>query len=410
MQPIQLDGTTGEGGGQLVRVAVGLAALTTQPVTITNVRGNRPGARGGGLKSQHVTSIAWLAEATGADVQGLSVGSKTLTFTPRRPPTELGRRRFRIAAESSAASTLLVLQAILPFVLFASNDAGEPVELEISGGTNVAWSLSFEYLDQVLMPTLEERFGITVERQLRKRGWSLGARSSGLVWFRVHPVPRGQTLQYRPPEQDARNSSDFFDVEKINVSIVVPGSAHDKLRETLALRLGSHFPSADVFFNLVEDSGADSRWSVLLVAHSAGGVRWATDVLCSMPRQAKSRDGFIEQTVDSLCRELSDEVGLGGTVDERLQDQLVSFQALAAGLSSFPRNDGLSTSTDVVDDDALVRDEGGNGKLRKERMHEPFGHGSGHAQTVRWVVGQLLPQVEFYNRGDFVRGVGYAIL
>lgn len=49
MKPIVIDGRTGEGGGQLVRVAVGLAALTGQPIKITNVRGNRPGGRGGGL-------------------------------------------------------------------------------------------------------------------------------------------------------------------------------------------------------------------------------------------------------------------------------------------------------------------------------------------------------------------------
>ena len=49
VKPIELDGRTGEGGGQLVRVAIGLAALTSQPVTVTNVRGNRQGGRGGGL-------------------------------------------------------------------------------------------------------------------------------------------------------------------------------------------------------------------------------------------------------------------------------------------------------------------------------------------------------------------------
>ncbi|RBR03202.1 hypothetical protein FVER53590_25716 [Fusarium verticillioides] len=69
MKPVELDGRTGEGGGQVVRVAIAIAALTGQAVTITNVRGNR---ERGGLKSQHVTSIQFLAEITDADVEGLS--------------------------------------------------------------------------------------------------------------------------------------------------------------------------------------------------------------------------------------------------------------------------------------------------------------------------------------------------
>ncbi|KAF6524119.1 hypothetical protein HZS61_012618 [Fusarium oxysporum f. sp. conglutinans] len=69
MKPVELDGRTGEGGGQVVRVAIAIAALTGQAVTITNVRGNR---ERGGLKSQHVTSIQFLAKITDADVEGLS--------------------------------------------------------------------------------------------------------------------------------------------------------------------------------------------------------------------------------------------------------------------------------------------------------------------------------------------------
>ncbi|KND87749.1 RNA 3'-terminal phosphate cyclase [Tolypocladium ophioglossoides CBS 100239] len=405
MKPIELDGRTGEGGGQLVRIAVGLAALTSQPVTITNVRGNRQGGQGGGLKSQHVTSITWLAEATDAHVEGLHVGSETLTFIPRQPPTELSQRRFNISADSGAASSLLVLQAILPFVLFASNEKGEPLELEISGGTNVAWSLSFEYFDQVLMPTLEERFGISVERELRKRGWSLGPQSRGSIWLRVHPVPRSQKLQYKPPPQHTFPES--YEVKSIDVSIIVPRTLHEQLQGGLVKGLGVLFPDAAVCFKLSEDSGNDARWSILLMAHSSAGIRWAREVLCSMPKRTKSRDIFIAQLSNSLCRGLYEEVSQRGTVDEHLQDQVVAFQALAEGLSSFPRGDH---PTEV---NALADGVGGldisNRRMRREKTHEPFGHGSSHTQTARWVASEVLPHVEFYNRGDFVKGIGYSL-
>ncbi|POR33711.1 RNA 3'-terminal phosphate cyclase [Tolypocladium paradoxum] len=405
VKAIELDGRTGEGGGQLVRVAVGLAALTSQPVTITNVRGNRQGGRRGGLKSQHVTSITWLAHVTDAHVEGLHVGSKTLTFIPRRRPTELAQRRFSISADSGAASSLLVLQAILPFVLFASNDAGEPVELEISGGTNAAWSLSFEYFDQVLMPTLEERFGISVERELRKRGWSLGPQSRGSLWLRFHPVPKTQQLQHSLPPK--YTFPDSYNVKSIDVSIIVPRASHEKLQGELVKGLGVLFPDADVHLKLSEDSGDDARWSILLVAHSSAGIRWARDVLCSMSKRTKSRGTFIAQVSNALCKELYEEVSLGGTVDEHLQDQVISFQALAEGLSSFPRGDHPTEVGALADGvDGL---DISNGRMRREKTHEPFGHGSSHTQTARWVASELLPRVEFYNKGDFVKGIGYSL-
>lgn len=78
--PIALDGRTLEGGGQLVRIALGLSALTKLPISITNIRGNRPG--GGGLKAQHLTSVQWLAQASGAKVKGMGLKSKNLVFEP----------------------------------------------------------------------------------------------------------------------------------------------------------------------------------------------------------------------------------------------------------------------------------------------------------------------------------------
>lgn len=215
MKPLEISGTTGEGGGQLVRTAIALSALTGQAVTISDIRGGRE--RGGkccadrrvwmsclpfaGLKSQHATAIQFLAEATDADVEGLTVGSKTVTFCPRRGPADLLRRNISISAESGSASTLLILQAILPFLVFAGNESDEPVELEISGGTNVSFSLSFEYLDQVLLPTLEDRFSIRVERRLIRRGWSLGPQSRGKIWIKLFPLKAGQSLRFKAPER-----------------------------------------------------------------------------------------------------------------------------------------------------------------------------------------------------------------
>ncbi|KAF4471634.1 RNA 3 -terminal phosphate cyclase [Fusarium albosuccineum] len=404
MKPIELDGRTGEGGGQVVRVAIVLAALTGQAITITNVRGNR---QGGGLKSQHVTSIQFLAEATDADVDGLSVGSKIVTFAPRKSPTELLQRNIKISAASGAASTLLILQAILPFLIFAGNDSDEPVELDISGGTNVSFSLSFEYLDQVLLPTLEERFGIQVERKLKRRGWSLGPQSRGQIWIKLHPLKIGQAFRFKPPEQ--LKCPESYEIESVDVSMVVPSSVQEKLQASLTKDLGDLYPGADVHFKLIEDSNLDSRWYILLVAHSKTGIRWGHDFLGSMPKKTKSRDTFTAQISSKLCRGLYDEVSVGGQADIHLQDQVVVFQALCDGHSSLPRGDGPDESSPSVLIDAMGNMDIGEGRMRKEKTHEPFGHGSLHSQTARWVVCELLPNVEFFNKGDLVKGTGIAM-
>lgn len=404
-KPIVLDGTTGEGGGQLVRIAVGLAALTTQPIKIINVRGNRPGARGGGLKSQHVTSIKWLAEVTDADTEGLEVGSHTLTFIPRRPPTALEQRHFKITAESGAASTLLVLQAMFPFLLFAANESGEPIYLDISGGTNVGFSLSFEYLDQILLPTLEERFGVLVERELKGRGWSLGRQSRGSIGIKLSPIQRGGKLNCKPAPP--RNQEDSLDVAKVDVNIVTPMSTHANLQDAIARHLGSSYPRADVSFRTVEDSKDTARVYIFLVATSKSGIRWGSDILTSQPKKVRSLETWLEQISARLCDDLRKEVALGGEVDEHLQDQLICFQAMADGISSFPRTDEEMTPEERNKVAESFRDLSQGKPSRKDNTRNgPFGHGTLHTQTARWVVGELLPTTEFYQKGNIVKGVG----
>ena len=378
--------------------------IFARSVTSRYVEANEPP----GLKSQHVTSIRWLAAATEAEVEGLSVGSHTVTFIPRRPPTELLQRNIKISADSGAASTLLILQAIFPFLLFAGNESGEPVEIELSGGTNVHWSLSFEYLDQVLLPTLEERFGIEVQRKLKQRGWSLGPQSRGCIWIKLRPLGLHERLRYKVPTPPHKQP-ESYEVKSVDISLIVPSHAHEKLQAALVNDLGVLYPDADLHFKIIEDSHADARWYILLVGHSASGIRWGKDILCSMPKKTKSRESFAAQVSKKVCRGLFEEISLGGQVDEHLQDQLICLQALCEGYSSFPRGDSADDSSEGVLIDAMGGLDMGHSRMRKEKNHEPFGHGSLHTQTARWVASELLPTIEFFNKGDLVHGVGISL-
>lgn len=296
---------------------------------------------------------------------------------------------------------------MLPYLVFASNDDGSPIEMEIVGGTNVSWSLSYEYFDQILMPTLEERFGIQIERQLKTRAWSLGTLNPGLIWLKIHPVPKGKSLLYNPPKQYSYPSS--YKAQKIDVTIITPFHSHNKLQQHLVSNIATLFPDSDVHFKFTEDSGQDSRWYILLVAHSVDGLRWGRDLLCSMPKATRSRDKFILQISNKLCKELYDEVvGHGGQVDEFLQDQIIAFQALADGVSSFPRGEypeDASAIEPLIDSSGSVN----LSDVRKDKTHEPFGHGSLHTQTARWVVSELIPRASFYSKGNLVKGAGFTI-
>jgi RNA 3'-terminal phosphate cyclase (ATP) len=399
-KPVTLDGRTGEGGGQVVRLAVSLSSITGIPIRITHVRGNRAGGRGGGLKAQHVASLSYLASATDAVVSGLSVGSHTLEFAPRRRPWEINDRKIRIVAESAAASTLLVFQAVLPFLLFAGGT--ETVELEIVGGTNVNFSLSYEYADQVLLPALEERFGVVVERRLRKRAWSAGRLEEGEVWFGVRPLGIGETLKIREEWRDREYGEEDFEVTSVDVTILAPGDMRAAFQIMLVRELESAFPGVEVVFKVVEDTALDSKVYLLCVAKSHT-LRWGRDCLTTVGKRGKKAD-VVRKVSRQVCRELSEEVESRATVDEYLQDQLVVFQALAEGTSSFPRSGMRPESEDGLREVMAELDIGE--RMRRDKTAGPFGEGSTHTTTARWVTAELLDRVQWYNKGRICQGVG----
>ncbi|KAG7138510.1 hypothetical protein HYQ45_004382 [Verticillium longisporum] len=407
-KPIQLDGRTGEGGGQILRVAVALAAVTSQPVTVSEIRGNR--SRGGGLKSQHATSIQYLAAATAATTTSLAVGARCLTFSPTLPPAALAQRHITITPESPGASALLILQALLPFLIFA---AGDPITLDIAAGTNVSFSLSWDYADQILLPALESRFGISVTRTLIRRGWSLGPPTRGAIRLGITPLGKGEKLRPRQ-QQPLEHAGACRGVTAVDVTILAPRHLHGDLQARLAEQVSSRLPASEVVFRTVEDSGYDARVYVLLVARSAGGLRWGRDVLTSAPKVGKSKGrsrakegGFPTALSRKLAVELVREVERPGGCDESLQDQLVVFQALAEGQTVIRRDDAPAEgeSPMVQAAQAIEGLELGD-RRRRDKATEPFGQGSLHSQTARWVASEMLPAVKWYNKGTICEGAG----
>lgn len=393
-----------------MRLACALAAVTSQPIRVINVRANR-GQRGG-LKAQHVSAIEWLAKATEAEVDGLAVGSQTLDFRPVAPATALKSRNIVIRAEGSAASTLLIFQAIFPYLLFSGNEKGDPVEIEIHGSTNPSFSPSYEYLDQVLLPTLQERFAVVVERRLKKRGFTIGPLAQGVIWLRFQPIPPGQTLRLVKPWNEKPEPGDIDKLRRIDVNILVPLAMLELMEDAMNQYLSAQFPEAEIDFVLKEDSGHDSRMYVLVVAHSESGLRWGQDFLY-YHRGAKKRQitTIAKELAKSLTKRLWNQIVVHpAAVDEYLQDQLVVFQALAEGKTTY-----WSRATERLDTEAHSDLTEGlenlrlESWLRKDKTHVPFGFGSRHATTARWVVSELMPTVQWFNDGTICEGAGISL-
>lgn len=171
---IIIDGSEGEGGGQVLRYACALALLTGTPFTIENIRGGREKP---GLMRQHVTAIEAACVIGGAECSGLAVGSSSIGFRPGRVTP--GDYHFAVG---TAGSTGLVLQTILVPLMMA--DA--PSHLVIEGGTHAMAAPPFEFIERTLLPVIN-RMGPTVSARLVRHGFF--PRGGGRIEVDIVPAP-----------------------------------------------------------------------------------------------------------------------------------------------------------------------------------------------------------------------------
>jgi RNA 3'-terminal phosphate cyclase (ATP) len=155
---ITIDGSIGEGGGQVLRTALALSIATARPFRIEHVRSKRPKP---GLLRQHLTAVHAATAVGDAQVEGDAIGSSALTFVPRaiRP----GEYRFAVG---TAGSATLVMQTVLPPLLLASGES----TLILEGGTHNPWAPPFDFLQRAFMP-LVNRLGPHVETTLKRAGF-----------------------------------------------------------------------------------------------------------------------------------------------------------------------------------------------------------------------------------------------
>ncbi len=172
---IRIDGSTGEGGGQILRTSLSLAMVSQTPCAIEKIRANRSKP---GLMRQHLTAVRAAAEVSGGEVIGAHVGATEIEF---RPGTIRGGEfTFSIG---TAGSTTLVLQTVLPTLMTAS----EPSLIIIEGGTHNALAPSVHFLQRAFLP-LVERMGPKVNVTLERHGFYPAG--GGCIRVEIEPSAR----------------------------------------------------------------------------------------------------------------------------------------------------------------------------------------------------------------------------
>ena len=155
---ISIDGSKGEGGGQVLRTSIGLSLVTGRPFQIKNIRGKR---KRPGLLRQHLTAVLAAVEIGGARVHGAEIKSDSLQFEPG--VIKAGEYHFAIG---TAGSCTLVFQAVMPALL----KAGGVSSITLEGGTHNPFAPSFDYLAKTFFPVLR-KMGVNIEAELIQPGF-----------------------------------------------------------------------------------------------------------------------------------------------------------------------------------------------------------------------------------------------
>jgi len=303
---LELDGSYGEGGGQILRTALSLSALTGHAVYITNIRAGRTKP---GLRPQHVTAVRAVAALCDAELEGDYLDSQTITFIPRTSP-QSGTYTFDVteaARGGSAGSVMLILQAVLLPLALGSG----PSRLYLKGGTHVEWSPSALYVEKVFLPTLA-RMG--VRAQLKITQWGFYPRGGGEVTVDIE----GDAV-LRPLEIGERG-----DIEAVR------GMAY-------VAELPSHIPQrmTDRAYSLLRKAGMPVHIEPRHVPSSGAGAGlflWACYAQALAGFTALGRRGLpSEEVAEMAVRDLLAHHRTGAAVEPHLGDQLVLPLALVGG-------------------------------------------------------------------------------
>lgn len=287
---IEIDGSYGEGGGQIIRTSLTLSAITKKSIHISNIRANRPNP---GLAAQHLTAARAVRSICRGTLSHCEVGSTEFTFEPGEIVG--GKYEFDIG---TAGSVVLVAQTILPILLFAS----KPSTVRIIGGTHVMKSPSYDYSEKVFLPAIS-MFGAKAQSRIIHPGYY--PRGGGEIELMIEPSKlEGNSVWLKEGQISA-----LIRISNLPVAIAV--------REK-KIFLQNKIERVRIFEEKGDIANAMLAWSGFLGSYALG-----------------EKGKMSEEVAQECLDELLNEKNAGSEVDRHLADQLLIYASLAQGPSKF---------------------------------------------------------------------------
>ncbi|HUT59297.1 MAG TPA: RNA 3'-terminal phosphate cyclase [Phycisphaerae bacterium] len=322
-EPILIDGAQGEGGGQVLRTSLGLAAALGQGLRIVNIRARR---KPSGLRPQHVAAVRAAAAVCDAEVRGAAVGAGELTFLPGRPRG--GSYEFDIG---TAGSTSLVLQTIIPPLMVCGDDA----EVVVRGGTHNPFAPCFHYLRDVF-GLLASAMGLQAYFQMNRAGFY--PKGGGEVAMHVRGLAGREDLA--PVRYESRGELDRIEVLSATGGDL-PEHIVDRQAKRAVRRLLAPGRRVDV---------QQERWDTLspgttvfvraVFSRTVGGFD-------ALGARGKPAERVADEAVDAMLAFLDGD----GALDPHAADQILTLAALCPEESRFTcseATDHLRTNAAVI--------------------------------------------------------------
>jgi RNA 3'-terminal phosphate cyclase (ATP) len=314
-----IDGSQGEGGGQILRTSLALSLITSQPFKIVNIRSRRQQP---GLRPQHLTSVKAAASIGRSELEGAILGSTELIFRPGK--IHPGRYEFNIA---TAGSTSLVLQTVcLPLSLATSTS-----NVTITGGTHVPKSPIFEYLDHHWL-TFLHRLGLDIHLSLDTAGFY--PQGGGQMQARIHSNSSIASL-------DLVQRGQLHQIRGISAVANLDRRIAERQRDQVLKRLGDHYRLNDI--RILDLTSRFKGTFLLLIAE----FEYSQACYSALGELGKPAERVADDAIDAMERFLVSD----GAVDHYMADQLLlplSFAGRPSQIRTSQITDHLLTNADVI--------------------------------------------------------------
>ncbi len=316
---IKIDGSYGEGGGQILRTALSLSVLTGEAIEILNIRAKR---KNPGLQAQHLAAVKAAEKISEANVSGAKIGSKILKFEPKK--IKFGKFEFDIG---TAGSTTLVAQTILLPLAFSKH----PSEVLIIGGTHNPLAPPFDYFSEVFLPMIE-KLGIKVQAKLEKYGFY--PKGGGRIRLFIEPIRQAQGKPEIYPK-DFLEREELKEISGISVVANLPIEIAQRQKQSLIKSLETTFSHSQECWNINLEENIKTEQVRALSPGTFVFLKAKFSNILSGFSSLGERKKPAEKVGEEAAKQFIEYYQSNKALDQYLADQIVLYLAITRKPFSF---------------------------------------------------------------------------